>query len=111
MSSIDAEKKAKPVATVNPTKGSFLLPHLLSTAHSNSPPLAEVNYHRLRQRHMPNGEREKPFLHYVPPTREQQAQADIERRRGSFYYVFIMARSIHLYVRLCCTPCSNSEKP
>jgi len=44
-------------------------------------PTKEVNYHRLRQRHMPNGEREKPFLHYVPPTREQQAQADIERRR------------------------------
>jgi Ino eighty subunit 1 len=61
MSSIDAEKKAKPTATVNPTK--------------------EVNYHRLRQRHMPNGEREKPFLHYVPPTREQQSQAGSDRRR------------------------------
>jgi len=62
MTSIDAEKKAKPLATVNPTK--------------------EVNYHRLRQRHLPNGEREKPFLHYVPPTREQQQEEpEPERRR------------------------------
>lgn len=82
MSSIDAEKKAKPMATVNPTKGSSLHSSLLSTAHSNDRELAEVNYHRLRQRHMPNGEREKPFLHYVPPTREQQPQSDPDRRRG-----------------------------
>jgi hypothetical protein len=83
MTSIDAEKKAKPLATVNPTKGSFLPSSLLSTTHSNDPAVSEVNYHRLRQRHLPNGEREKPFLHYVPPTREQQQEeAESERKRG-----------------------------
>jgi Ino eighty subunit 1 len=83
MTSIDAEKKAKPLATVNPTKGSFLPSSLLSATHSNDRDISEVNYHRLRQRHLPNGEREKPFLHYVPPTREQQQQqAEPERRRG-----------------------------
>jgi Ino eighty subunit 1 len=83
MTSIDAEKKAKPLATVNPTKGSFLPSSLLSATHSNDRAISEVNYHRLRQRHLPNGEREKPFLHYVPPTREQQQQqAEPERRRG-----------------------------
>lgn len=79
MSSIDAEKKAKPMATVNPTKGLRLSNFGGSMAHAT---LAEVNYHRLRQRHMPGGEREKPFLHYVPPSRDQQGQAELDRKRG-----------------------------
>jgi Ino eighty subunit 1 len=91
MTSIDAEKKAKPLATVNPTKGSFLPSSLLSTTHSNDRTISEVNYHRLRQRHLPNGEREKPFLHYVPPTRDQQQQqAEPERRRGLLIFLTIM---------------------
>lgn len=86
MSSIDAEKKSKPSATVNPTKGFSPRSSLLTTTHSDEQALAEVNYHRLRQRHMPNGEREKPFLHYVPPSRDQQPPGDIERKRGPFIH-------------------------
>jgi Ino eighty subunit 1 len=93
MTSIDAEKKAKPLATVNPTKGSFLPSSLLSTTHSNDRAISEVNYHRLRQRHLPNGEREKPFLHYVPPSREQQEEEpEPERKRGLLPFVM----SLHL---------------
>lgn len=60
---------------------------------------------RLRHRSLlPNGEREKPFLHYVPPTRAEQ-RAEEERKRGTF-------RSLYSSILICSflTPCLLVEQ-